>query len=87
MTLYSVEISIVTEIVVVADDYDHAYQIAAEEAKTAIDECNEWPNVHIRGEIEREGHLPTGWDGMCIPYGGDRKTRLKELLAESGNQS
>ena len=32
------------------------------------------------GEVVRVDQLEHGWDGECIPYGGDGNTRLGALL-------
>lgn len=35
-------------------------------------------------EVKTEADLAsTGWDGFCIPYGGDGNTMLRDILGES----
>lgn len=80
MPLYNVTVSLETKIVVFADDEDHAYQIAQENSRDAIDNDRPYPDVSVRGEITNEKHLRDGWDVDCIPYGLDGNTRIKQLL-------
>lgn len=83
MPLYNVTVTLETKIVVVADDEDHAWQVARNEAREAIDNDRPDPDVHVRGEITSEKHLRDGWDGQCVPYGGDRNTRISALLTHN----
>lgn len=80
MPLYNVTVTLETQIVVVADDEDHAYQIAQENTREAIDNDRPDPDVNVRGEVASEKHLYGGWDGQCVPYGGDGNTRISALL-------
>lgn len=80
MPLYNVTVFLETQIVVVADDEDHAYQVAQENSREAIDNDRPAPDVRVRGEVTSEKHLRDGWDGQCVPYGGDGNAKISELL-------
>lgn len=80
MPIYNVEVTMETTMVVVADDEDHARQVAAENARDAFDCDRPEPDVRVRGEVTSEKHLRNGWDGDCLPYGGDGETRLRDLV-------
>ena len=83
MPLYNVTVRLETTIVVLADDEEHAYQVAQENTREAIDNDRPDPNVNVRGEVTRERHLREGWDTNCLPYGGDGSTRLSAYLVQS----
>lgn len=78
MKAYMVEIT--THAVVMADDEAHAYDVAENYKRDAFhDDPN--PRIEICGEVvARVDQLEHGWDGECIPYGGDGNTRLGALL-------
>lgn len=38
--------------------------------------------VGVIAEITSLAGLPDGWDGRCLPYGGDGNTRLSQMLPE-----
>lgn len=80
MPLYNVTVSLEIQIVVVADDEDHAYQVSEENTREAIDDYMPDPDVSVRGEVTDESHLRSGWDAECVPYGGDGNTRIGALL-------
>ena len=42
----------------------------------------DWFDSHVLldAEITDESELSGGWDGNCYPYGGNGRTRLKDLL-------
>ncbi len=80
MPLYNVTVKLETTIVVFADDEDHAYQVTREITREAIDNDRPDPDISVRGEVTSEKHLRDGWDGDCLPYGGDGETRLRDLL-------
>jgi len=79
---YSVEISIVT--VVMATDSTHAMQVAEETARESLGDVSHTDYDYGFGrEIKDEKQLSSiGWDGDCLPYGGDGRTRLKDILTE-----
>lgn len=80
MPIYNVKVTFETTMVVVADDEDDARHVARSNALTAIQDADESPTVDVRNEVTSAKNLRDGWDGDCIPYGGDRNTRLRELL-------
>ena len=80
MPIYNVLVTLETTMVVVADDEDHAYQVAQKNAREALDEGSLDPDVNLLGEVTSTKHLHSGWDGNCLPYGGDGKTMLRDLL-------
>ena len=80
MPIYNVRVKFETTMVVIADDEDHAYQVAKEEARQAIDDERPDPDVNVRGEVTSSRHLRDGWDENCVPYGGGGNTRLCDLL-------
>ena len=77
MKTYLVEIT--TYAVVVAEDEDHAKQVATNYKHDVLgDDRN--PQVEVEREVTRLEDLEHGWDGECIPYGGDGNTRLNAIL-------
>lgn len=77
---YAVELS-VTAIVQVEDDQDELFaETLAMDLKRDILADNPL-EVMVRNRIRSLQDLKRyGWDGMCLPYGGDGNTRLKDLL-------
>ena len=80
MKPYAVEVSFT--MIVMAENDDEAYTVAFDESDDA------WRDTYakdhtvlglVRSEDELKRH---GWDGMCIPYGGDGDARLKDIFAE-----
>ena len=70
------EVEVKTTIVVLAEDFEEAYKNTRDEL-WEIKTDNDFEIDVIKcldGEL-----LPPDWDGMCIPYGGDGNTRIKEL--------
>ena len=42
---------------------------------------DDWnPRIEIDGAVSKVEDLAHGWDGECIPYGGDGNTTLAALL-------
>lgn len=83
MPIYNVRMTFETTMVVVADDENHALEVAKENTQRAIDDTSDRPKFDVRGEVTMEGHLRDEWDGWCVPYGGDGNTRLRKLLAKA----
>ena len=82
MKAYYVELKIAA--VVMAYSELDAMGIADIEAREIVLETD--PEADCATEIKSIDHLQrldALWDGMCIPYGGDGNTRLKDLLPES----
>jgi len=80
MPIFNVIATMQTSMVVIADDEDHAWEVAQEHAQEAFDDANAPYQTHVTGEVKKVEHLRSGWDGDCIPYGGDENTRLRDLL-------
>lgn len=84
MTIYNVDIIFEKTIVVVANDEDEAEEIAREEALNALYEDMDGPtSVDVRGEVRTKRDLRDGWDEVCVPYGLDGNTRLRDILPKS----
>ena len=82
MPLYNVEVTLKCTMVVQADDEEHARDVSGDNWKAALSDCDARPSQNVTGEVTKEKHLRDGWDGQCLPYGGDGSTRLSELLAQ-----
>ncbi len=77
MKAYMVEIT--TYAVVMAEDEGHAERVATDHKHDVLgDDWN--PRIEVEREVTRLEDLDHGWDGECIPYGGDGNTRLSALL-------
>lgn len=82
MPLYRALITMTTHVVVIADDEEQARFVAKDNAKQAFsDDLDCPPEVSVFGEVTNVTQLRDGWDGACVPYGGDGNTRIGELLA------
>lgn len=79
MPLFKVEFTMVA--VIQANDSDTASQIARDEWRDISRDDD--PGVLVVDEIASLHDLPEGWDGMCLPYGGDGDTRLKDVLPDT----
>ena len=72
------KVTVETEMVVEADNDTDAMDVALHN----IRENDEW--IAQRGDcILSLDELPGSWDKMCLPFGGDGETRLKDLLPEA----
>lgn len=76
MKPYVVEMTVRT--VVMADDEHHAFSVARDEFRDIA--RDEKPDVWVDEEVKTEADLPPGWDIGCLPYGGDGKTRLADII-------
>lgn len=74
--LYEVEIK--TTVVVLAEDERDAYSRAREDMSEIKSDM--YFDVVVIKDLTGET-LPSDWDGMCIPYGGDGTTRIKGMRA------
>lgn len=79
MGLYRVELTVVA--VIEADDEIDAITAAEDDKREIFGDAND-PEISVCGEVTKLADLTDGWDGDCIPYGGDGNTRIRELLAE-----
>ena len=76
MKAYVVELTIRT--VIMAHDEDDAFIAARTQFRDIV--RDETPDVFVEGEICDEDDLPDGWDLGCLPYNGDGKTRLADII-------
>lgn len=66
--------------VVMAESPIDAYSVASREASEIVRDGE--ADVSTGYELTSVDQLTVhGWDGMCLPYGGDGKTRLKDIFA------
>ena len=77
--LFIVEIS--TTAIVAGKDWAEARRNASSHLSDIIGDSD--PQIDVAGEIKSLDNLPDGWDSMCLPYGGDGESRLKDLLPET----
>ena len=77
MKLYTITVEF--DYVVVAESEDEAKKLARQNVKQAL---NDLDFRDLEYAVEPGVHA-YGWDGECIPYGGDGNTRTKEY--ENGN--
>ena len=77
MPLFKVELSQI--VVIEADDEDDAYGQTLYCRSEIIGDSD--PDIYVDCEIRAMSQLPTGWDDMCLPYGGDGSTRIKDLIS------
>lgn len=76
MPFFIVELK--TTAVVQADNETDAFRKAMNDQR---DICGDTDmEIEVGKEITSVDALPGLWDGDCIPYGGDRNARLKDLL-------
>ena len=80
MKPYAVEVSFT--MIVMAEDENEAYTVAFDEADDAWRDTSDKDHT-VLGPVRSEDDLKRhGWDGQCIPYGGDGETRISDILAE-----
>jgi len=82
MPIFNVTATVQFTMVVVANDEAHAEEVAQEHVRRALED--EPMCISVTGEVQAVSHLRDGWNGDCIPYGGDGNTRLNALLAPKG---
>ena len=80
MPLYNVDVALKCTMVVQAEDEDHAQDVACDNYREALNDCDARPSLHVTGDVTQERHLRDGWDGQCIPYGGEGNTKISALL-------
>lgn len=64
--------------VVMGEDENDAYSNALDVFSEVAGDAE--PIVDVEREVSSANDLPTGWDLMCLPYGGDGRTRLKDII-------
>ena len=78
MKAYVVEI--IVRSVVAAEDEIHAYGVARTNFREICGDSR--PDIEVEREVCEQRDLPSGWDMKCLPYGGDGKTELKDLVSD-----
>jgi len=73
--LYTVKVRF--DFVVIADDEASAKEKAKVYAEQAFADT---PDIYISTDVEY-GVSAKGWDGLCIPYGGDGSTTTADIKA------
>lgn len=68
-------------VVVMAEDNIHAMLVGNDVAREAMND--KMPKAYRSEPVLTEADLRDGWDGECIPYGGDGNTRINEFLAHN----
>lgn len=78
---YAVELAVIA-IVQVNDDQDgfDAEAVADKVRSDIFRDCGEPVTLAVDRIRSLKDLQPLGWDGECLPYGGDGNTRLRELL-------
>lgn len=71
MPLYNVEVTIITTLVVDAQNEKDANAMAEKHWKEDWDYKNF--EVSLQGEVKSREDLHDGWDEHCLPYGGNKK--------------
>lgn len=83
---YAVTIS--TTAIVQVGDHDtefDALKVAERNRRDILIDCLAAEGIEVEGEVTRQGELSLyGWDGLCLPYGGDGNARLQDLLPADG---
>lgn len=83
LKLYMVEITM--SAVVLAMDEEHAHFIA-DIYKQNIARDDKSKNAEVSHVVLNATDLNNGWNGYCIPYGGDGVTNITDLLTTKVNQ-
>lgn len=79
--IFSVSVTVTT--LVQAENQEDAVRVAKEEFREiASDTLPRDMTVGVMAEITAISGLPDGWDGRCLPYGGDGEARLADILPE-----
>lgn len=73
------ETTITITAVVQADNATDAYLVTRDQMREIFRDIDH-PDITVGNRIGSVKDLPKEWDGMCLPYGGDGNTRLKDLL-------
>jgi regulator of protease activity HflC (stomatin/prohibitin superfamily) len=77
---YAVSLTVMA--VIMAEDAAHARQVTENEKREIFGEAyGKALQISQAFEVRTVAELTQlGWDGMCLPYGGDGNTRLKDIL-------
>lgn len=66
--------------VVMAEDADHAYDVARMERRDICSDVD--TSIFVGSQVTSEAELLAhGWNGDELPYGGDGRSRLRDILA------
>ncbi|MCS4234435.1 hypothetical protein [Stenotrophomonas sp. BIGb0135] len=76
MKMWNVEVSHVA--VVLADNEIEAAEVARRFTREIVSDSDEAHCV-VTHEVKAISDFRDGWDGACLPYGGDGNTRINEL--------
>ena len=76
------EVRIALYAVVAAEDESHAHEVARRNASSILGDDGD-PYIDVLREAKTIQDLGHGWNGECLPYGGDGKSTLSKLLKES----
>ncbi len=76
------EVRIALYAVVAAEDESHAREVARRNASSILGDDGD-PYIDVLREAKTIQDLGHGWNGECLPYGGDGQTTLSKLLKES----
>jgi len=78
---FAVELSVIAIIEVPDDATEMEAQIVAEDERHEIFSDCDQPDTMVVQQIKAVKDLAQyGWDGICLPYGGDGNTPLQYLL-------
>ena len=80
LKLFNVLITKETTLVVLAEDKDHAWEVAQTNVERSFTDSDCVADVFVSGEVRGSKDLRDGWNGDCVPYGGDGNTRIASLL-------
>lgn len=72
-------VEIKTVVVVMANDGDHAQDVALSHAREAMGDDTK-PSVVVTGPVLSLCDLTDQWDGRCIPYGDAEDRTLAQIL-------
>ena len=82
MKLYTVELT--TTAVVAAESESDAWQVAGYCKREIVNDNT--TDIFVMQDIKGFDELPDDWDEMCIPYGHDGNTRIREILEEDASR-
>ena len=80
------EVRIAMYAVVAADNENHAYEVARRNASSILSDDGA-PYIDVISEAKTLQDLAHGWNGDCLPYGGDGETTLSKLLKSNAPSS
>lgn len=73
-------VTLETTAVVMAEDSDHAYDVARLERRDICSDAD--MTILVGSEVTSEAELSVhDWSGDALPYGGDGRSNLRDVLA------